>query len=80
MLKIQPVNIAHQNLYRLVDEVNQTHTPVMIQAKSNNAVLIAESDWWAIQQTLNLSANPELKAQIQQGLQASLSTCQDETS
>jgi len=79
MIKIQPVNTAHQNLYRLVDEVNQTHQPIMVQGKSNNAVLIAESDWWAIQQTLNLAANAELKAQIQQGLQTSLATCQEET-
>ncbi|WP_353570280.1 type II toxin-antitoxin system Phd/YefM family antitoxin [Candidatus Albibeggiatoa sp. nov. BB20] len=78
MIKIQPLNKAHQNIYRLVDEVNTTHEPVMIQGKTNNAVLISEPDWWAMQQTLHLSANPEIKAQIQQGLQTSLETCQDD--
>jgi PHD/YefM family antitoxin component YafN of YafNO toxin-antitoxin module len=78
MTKIQPLNKVHQNLYRLVDEVNTTHKPIMIQGKTKNAILIAERDWWAIQQTLNLSANPEIKAQIQRGLQTCLENCQDD--
>ncbi|MCV6638218.1 type II toxin-antitoxin system Phd/YefM family antitoxin [Candidatus Albibeggiatoa sp. nov. NOAA] len=78
MMNIQPLNKAHQNLYRLVDEVNTNHEPVMIQGKSKNAVLISERDWWAMQQTLYLSSNPEIKAQIQQGLQTSLEQCQDD--
>lgn len=77
-MNIQPLNKAHQNLYRLVDEVNTNHEPVMIQGKSKNAVLISERDWWAMQQTLYLSSNPEIKAQIQQGLQTSLEQCQDD--
>lgn len=79
MIKIQPINKAHQNIYRLVDEVNSTHESVMIQGKSKNAILVSERDWWAMQQTLHLSANPEIKAQIQQGLQTSLDQCQDDS-
>jgi PHD/YefM family antitoxin component YafN of YafNO toxin-antitoxin module len=78
-MKIQPLRKSHQNLYRLVDEVNNSHEPIMIQGQSKNAILISERDWWAIQQTLYLSANPDIKAQIEQGLQTSLENCQSET-
>ncbi|MEK7989989.1 MAG: type II toxin-antitoxin system Phd/YefM family antitoxin [Thiotrichaceae bacterium] len=78
MTKIQPINKVHQNLYRLVDEVNTTHEPIVIQGKTKNAVLISERDWWVIQQSLNLSANPDIKAQIQRGLQTGLENCQDD--
>ncbi len=78
MTQIQLINKAHQNLYRLVDEVNNTHQAIIIQGKSKNAVLISEQDWWAIQQTLYLSTNPEIAAQIQQGLATSLEHCQED--
>ena len=36
---------ARANLYRLLDEAAETHRPVRIAGKRNNAVLVAEDDW-----------------------------------
>ena len=49
------VNItnARQNLYQLVRDVNSSSEPVLIYNNNgNNAVLISENDWNAIQETL----------------------------
>ena len=39
---------ARSKLYRLIDEVTQSHEPITITGKRGNAVLIAEQDWNAI--------------------------------
>ena len=33
---------ARSNLYRLIDEANQSHEPVIISGKRQNAILIGE--------------------------------------
>jgi antitoxin YefM len=40
---------ARKNLYRLLDETNASHRPVLISGKRGKAVLVAEEDWSAIQ-------------------------------
>jgi len=42
---------ARANLYRVIDETAESHEPVLITSKRNNAVLLSESDWNAIQET-----------------------------
>ena len=39
---------ARANLYRVIDETAQSHEPVLITSKRNNAVLISERDWNSI--------------------------------
>lgn len=51
---------ARTNLYRLIDQVNEEAQPVTITGQRGNAVLIGESDWQAIVETLYLEAVPGL--------------------
>ena len=59
---------ARTNLYRLIDESATSHEPLLITGKRNNAVLIAESDWTAIQETLHLLAIPGMRESITEGM------------
>ena len=45
---------ARTNLYNLIDRTKDCHEPIIISGKRNNAVLISEDDWNAIQGTLYL--------------------------
>ncbi|MGB2924751.1 MAG: type II toxin-antitoxin system Phd/YefM family antitoxin [Limnothrix sp.] len=59
------VREARDKLYRLIDEIAEHHKPVIISGKRNNAVLIAQEDWDAIQETLYLVSIPGMKESIQ---------------
>ncbi|WP_188830132.1 type II toxin-antitoxin system Phd/YefM family antitoxin [Nocardia camponoti] len=52
-----PISTARQNLFKLVQQVNDDHDVVTVVTKSGeNAVLVAESDWNSIQETLYVLA------------------------
>ena len=57
---------ARKNLYSLIDEANEFHKPIQITGKRSNAVLLSESDWRAIQETLHLQAIPGMVDSIKQ--------------
>ncbi len=59
---------ARSNLYRLIDQANESHEPIIISGKRNNAVLIAEDDWKALQETLFLVSIPGMKESILSGM------------
>lgn len=67
---------ARSNLYRLIDEATQTHQPVVITGKRGNAVLLAEQDWNAINETLYLVSIPGMRDSIMQGLETGLDDCE----
>ena len=69
------VTEARDKLYRLVDEASQTHSPIVITARRGNAVLIAEEDWNAINETLYLLSVPGMRESIRKGMQESLDEC-----
>ena len=48
------VTEARSNLYKLIDDTLVSHEPVVINGKRRNAVLLAEDDWNAINETLHL--------------------------
>jgi len=66
---------ARANLYNLIDETAETHQPIVITGKRNNAVLISEEDWNAISETLHLSSIPGMRDSIKEGLETDLSQC-----
>lgn len=68
---------ARTKLYRLMDEVAQSHQTIHITGKRNNAVLIAEEDWRAIQETLFLLSIPSMRESIKDGMNNPLSACDD---
>ena len=69
---------ARSNLYRLIDETAQSHQPVTITGKRNNAVLVSEEDWRSIQETLYLLAVPGMRESIREGMERPISECDEE--
>lgn len=69
---------ARKRLYNLVDEVKETHEPVQIIGKRNTAVLIAEEDWRAIQETLYLVSIPGMRESIFEGLKTPVEETSEE--
>jgi prevent-host-death family protein len=65
---------ARANLYRLIDQTNDSHEPIIISGKRNNAVLISEDDWRSIQETLYLASIPGMKESIIEGMKEPLSS------
>jgi prevent-host-death family protein len=55
---------ARAGFYRLIDEVAESHKPILISGKRSNAVLISEEDWSAIQETLYLLSAPGMRESI----------------
>ncbi len=69
---------ARANLYKLLDEVAQSHEPVLITGKRTNAVLISEDDWRAMEETIYLLSVPGMRESIVQGMTTPLEECADE--
>ncbi len=69
---------ARKRLYRIIDQVSQSHEPVVITGKRANAVLIAEDDWRAIQETLYLLNIPGMRESIRDGLNTPIEECTEE--
>ena len=69
---------ARKRLYNLVDDVQATHEPVQIVGKRNTAVLVAEEDWRAIQETLYLTSIPDMRESIKEGLETPVEECAEE--
>ncbi|MDI6692305.1 MAG: type II toxin-antitoxin system Phd/YefM family antitoxin [Anaerosomatales bacterium] len=59
---------ACKSLYRLVDEVQESHEPVQIKGKRGTAVLVSEDDRSAIQETLYLVSIPGMRDSILEGM------------
>jgi prevent-host-death family protein len=55
---------ARSNLYTLIDQTKNSHEPIVISGKRNNAVLISEEDWNSIQETLYLCSIPGMRESI----------------
>lgn len=69
---------ARSNLYRLIDETAESHQPVVITGKRNNAVLVSEEDWAAIQETLFLLSVHGMRESIREGMYTPTSECEEE--
>jgi len=72
------VTEARSKLYNLIDETAETHEPILITGKRGNAVLLAEDDWRAINETLYLLSVPGMRESIREGLSTELSECEKE--
>jgi len=72
------VSEARAKLYKLLDETAASHEPIQITGKRANAVLIAEEDWRAIQETLYLLSIPGMRESIRKGLKTTIEKCSKE--
>ena len=59
---------ARKQLYKLLDDVAQSHEPIQITGKRGSAVLISEDDWRAVQETLYLVSLPGMRESILEGM------------
>ncbi len=66
---------ARSKLYTLIDEAAETHKPIMITGKRCNAVLVAEEDWNAINETLYLLSIPGMRESIREGMAEDMDKC-----
>ncbi len=69
---------AREDLYRVIDSAVTDHEPIQITGKRGNAVLVGESDWRAIQETLYLVSIPGMRESILQGIEEPVESCSEE--
>ena len=58
--------------------MQESHEPVQITGKRGNAVLVAEDDWRAMQETLYLLSVPGMRDSIIEGMAAPVDQLEDE--
>ncbi len=66
---------ARAMLYRLLDKTAQSHDPILVTGKRANAVLVSESDWKSIQETLYLLSVPGMRQSLLRGAKTPFSKC-----
>jgi antitoxin YefM len=69
---------ARKQLYKLLDDVAQSHEPVQITGRRGNAVLVSEDDWRAVQETLYPVSIPGMRESILEGLATPVDELEDE--
>ena len=72
-MKTLSITEARKEIYKIVDETAETHQPIQISGKRNNAILVSEEDWRAIQETLYLVSIPGIRESIREGLETPIS-------
>jgi len=70
MSNIMSASQVRADIYNLIDKTAQTHEPIIITGKRNNAVMLSQEDWEAIQETLYLNSIPDLSKSIQDAMKA----------
>jgi antitoxin YefM len=74
-MKSKTASEARAELYRLLDQVAESHRPLLITGKRANGVLISEEDWHAIQETLYLTSIPGMRESIIEGMKTTIGKC-----
>lgn len=69
---------ARAQLFRLIEQAGTSHEPVHIIGRRGNAVLVAEEDWQAIQETLFLLSIPKMRESIRRGMKTPVARCRDQ--
>jgi len=70
MTKVMSVSQVRADIYNVMDVTAQTHEPVLITGKRNNAVMLSQEDWNAIEETLYLNSIPNMTSSIQESMSA----------
>lgn len=69
---------ARKLLYKLLDEVADSHEPIQITGKRGSAVLVSEEDWRAVQETLYLLSVPGMRESILDGMKTPVEECEED--
>ena len=62
-----PINEAQKQLQQSIDSVSESHQPIAL-GQTSNAVLLSESDWASVQETLYLLSVPGMRESIREGM------------
>jgi PHD/YefM family antitoxin component YafN of YafNO toxin-antitoxin module len=76
-MRVIGVEEAQSKLLSLMAETTASHQPIQIAGEREQAVLISEEVWRAIQETLYLLSIPGMRESIREGLNAPLSECDE---
>lgn len=66
---------ARARRYNLIDEAAETNQHIVVTGKRNNAILLSEEDWNAIDETVYLLSVPGMRESIKEGLKQNLDEC-----
>lgn len=72
------VTNARKDLYKLIDQVQESHEPIVITGKRGSGVLISAEDFATIQETLYLQSMPGMTESIVEGMQTDAKECSEE--
>ena len=62
----------------LLDAAAESHEPLLIVGDRHSAVLVAEEDWRAIQETVHLTSIPGMRESILDGLSTPVEDCDEQ--
>lgn len=68
---------ACDNLAALIEETTQSHEPIQIVSGTRTALLVADEDWRAIQETLYLLSIPDMRESVIEGMNTPLEACSE---
>jgi antitoxin YefM len=66
---------ARSKFFQVMDEVLDSHEPVIVTGKRGNVVILSEEDYRAIQETLYLVSIPGMGGKLLEGMQTPLEEC-----
>jgi len=72
-MKTLTITEARKSIYKIVEQANETHEPIQVMEKKNNAILVSEEDWRNIQETLYLTSIPGMRESIIDGMKTPIS-------
>jgi PHD/YefM family antitoxin component YafN of YafNO toxin-antitoxin module len=79
-MTIVSMSEARNNFFKLGEETHMSHKPIIVKGKKFNLVMMDESDWNSIQETLYLYSIPGMVESIKEGGEAPAKDCLDELS
>ena len=74
-MRVVSVREAQSDLASLVTQTVTSHERIQITGGDEQVVLIAESDWRSIQETLYLLSVPGMRESIREGINTPLTEC-----
>jgi antitoxin YefM len=70
-----PIYEAQKHLQQSIDSVSESHQPIAIAGQTSNTVLLSESDWASVQETLYLLWVPGMRESIREGIATPIEDC-----
>lgn len=77
-MKTMNASAVRANLYKLMDEIEESSEPLQVTGKRSKVVMLSESDWHAIQETLFLLSIPGMRESIMEGMAEPVEQCHED--